>query len=55
MTPADFAQAVLRRLGETLRAIAKSPWGCTICANVSAASLQYYANKQRPSRQVIRY
>ncbi len=33
---------------ETLRAIAKSPWGCTICANVSAASLQYYANKIFP-------
>jgi hypothetical protein len=33
---------------ETLRAVAKSPWGCTICANVSAASLQSYADRLFP-------
>lgn len=33
---------------ETLRAVASSPWGCTICANVAASSLQSYADKLFP-------
>jgi hypothetical protein len=33
---------------ETLRAVASSPWGCTICANVAASSLQSYADKIFP-------
>ncbi len=33
---------------ETLRAIAASPWGCTICANAPASSLQSYADKLFP-------
>ena len=33
---------------DTLRAVASSPWGCTICGNTPAASLQYYANKVFP-------
>jgi hypothetical protein len=33
---------------ETLRAVASSPWGCTICAKAPAATLQGYANKVFP-------
>ncbi len=33
---------------ETLRAVAASPWGCTICAKAPAATLQGYANKVFP-------
>jgi hypothetical protein len=33
---------------ETLRAVATSPWGCTICANAPASSLQSYADKIFP-------
>jgi hypothetical protein len=35
---------------ETLREVAKSPWGCTICANAPAASAAYYADKIFPDR-----
>lgn len=33
---------------ETLRAVASSPWGCTICAKAPAATLQAYADKLFP-------
>jgi hypothetical protein len=33
---------------ETLRAVASSPWGCTICAKAPAVTLQGYANKVFP-------
>jgi hypothetical protein len=33
---------------ETLRAVAGSPWGCTICSKTPAASLQHYADKLFP-------
>ena len=33
---------------ETLRAVAKSPWGCTICANAPAATFQSYADRLFP-------
>ena len=33
---------------ETLRAVATSPWGCTICAKAPAVTLQSYASKVYP-------
>jgi hypothetical protein len=33
---------------DTLRAVAKSPWGCYICANSPASNFQAYANKLFP-------
>jgi|SRR5271170_1330784 len=33
---------------DTLRAIAKSSWGCTICANSPASNFQSYADKMFP-------
>jgi len=33
---------------DTLRAVAKSPWGCTICASAPARTLQGYAEKVFP-------
>lgn len=35
---------------ETLRAVAGSPWGCTICANAPAAAFRSYADKIFPGK-----
>ena len=48
--------AALRRSAhpdETLRAVASSPWGCTICGNAPASTFRSYADKVFPGKGTL--